>query len=269
MNSSLAKKLAVLLFLALTVWWFVISILWENRSTEANLLWGASYQLMAVMGVIFGILVSKSWGGTQSVMGKTILFFAFGLLLQVLGQSTFSYYNLILQNDIPYPSLADLGYFLSIPVYVYATVLLAKAAGAGLSLQSVHKKVLAVIIPGIVLAASYFVFLTGYEFDWSNPVRIFLDFGYPLGQALYVSLALLVYILSKNFLGGMMKPKILIILFALAIQYVADYNFLLQANHETWINGGYGDFIYLLAYFLMTLALINLGSAYEKIKAHQ
>lgn len=269
MNSNLAKKLAVLLFLALTIWWFIIAVLWENQSVDANLLWGASYQLMAVVGVIFGMLVSRSWGGTQSIMGKTILFYALGLLLQVLGQSVFSYYNLILQVEIPYPSLADLGYFLSIPVYVYATALLAKAAGAGISLKALHKKVLAIIIPAVILAASYFVFLKGYEFDWESPLRMFLDFGYPLGQALYVSLALLVYVLSKNFLGGLMKPKILIVLFALAIQYIADYNFLTQAYHGTWVNGGYGDFIYLLAYFLMTLALVNLGSAYEKIKAHQ
>ena len=110
------------------------------------------------------------------------------------------------------------------------------------------------------------VFLKNYEFDWSNLLKVFLDFGYPLGQAFYVSLALLTFLLSKEFLGGLMKPKVLIILFALAVQYMADYNFLTQVNNGTWINGGYGDYIYLLAYFLMTIALINLGSVFEKIQ---
>src|SRR6185369_3281343 len=110
------------------------------------------------------------------------------------------------------------------------------------------------------LIASYMIFLQGYEFDWSNPLRVFLDFGYPLGQAFYVSLAILVFILSKNFLGGLMRPKVLLILLAIAVQYIADYNFLYQAYNETWVNGGYGDYIYLISYFLMTFALINLGT---------
>ena len=91
---------------------------------------------------------------------------------------------------------------------------------------------------------------------------MFLDFGYPLGQALYVSLALLTYLLSTKTLGGIMKNKVLLILFALAVQYAADYNFLSQAYAETWRNGGYGDAIYLLAYFLMALGLIQLKQSF-------
>ena len=102
------------------------------------------------------------------------------------------------------------------------------------------------------------MFLQKYEFDWGQPLKIFLDFGYPFGQAIYVSLALLTYTLSKSVLGGIMKKKILFILFAFLMQYVADYNFLFQSSRGTWANGGYGDFLYFLAYFLMTLGLLNL-----------
>jgi hypothetical protein len=56
------------------------------------------------------------------------------------------------------------------------------------------------------------------------------------------------------------------ILVALLIQYIADYNFLHEAYYGTWVNGGYGDYIYLLSYFTMSFALINFGSAYEQIK---
>jgi diguanylate cyclase len=265
-NSSLARKLSVTLFAVLSVWWIFIALVFKNESAQANLIWGASYQLMALCGVIFGYIIAKSWGGTRSLVGKTILLFSVGLLLQVFGQSVFSYYNLFLRVNLPYPSLADIGYFLSIPFYIYGTVLLAEVSGARLSLKFIHNKIQAIIIPLILLIASYVVFLRGYEFDWESPLRVFLDFGYPLGQAFYVALALLVFILSKNFLGGLMKPKVLIVLFALAIQYIADYNFLLQAYNETWVNGGYGDYIYLLSYFMMSLALINLGSVFEKIK---
>jgi len=266
MNSGIAKILAIILFVVLSIWWLFVAFVLKNESINANLFWAASYQLMALFGVTFGLIISKSWGGLKSVMGKTIIFFCIGLMLQIFGQTIFSFYNLFLKVEIPYPSLADMGYFLSIPFYAYATIFLAKASGVGLSLKFVHKKIQAVIIPAILLIASYVIFLKGYEFDWFNPLRIFLDFGYPLGQAFYVSLAVLVLVLSKDFLGGLMRPKVLIILFALAVQYIADYNFLLQAYNGTWVNGGYGDYIYLFSYFMMSIALINLGSAFEKIQ---
>lgn len=265
-SSTFVKKVAIALFILLSVWWVVIAFLLKNESVSANLFWAASYQLMALFGGIFGSFVSRSWGGFKSTLGKTIAFFSIGLFLQVLGQSVFSFYNLVLKVEIPYPSLADIGYFLSIPFYIYAVLLLGKASGAGLSFKSINKKLQAVLIPVAALALSYFIFLKGYEFDWSSPLRIFLDFGYPFGQAIYVSLALLVFMLSRNFLGGAMRPKVLIVLFALIVQYIADYNFLYQAQHGTWVNGGYGDYIYLLAYFIMSLALINLGSVFESIR---
>lgn len=262
----LVRKLSLILFAFLSVWWVYVAFVLKNESTQANLFWGASYQLMAVFGVICGLIISKSWGGFKSVMGRTIISFCIGLMLQVFGQTVFSYYNLILMVDIPYPSLADAGYFLSIPFYSYAAILLARTAGAGLSLKSIHKKAQMLIIPLLALIISYFIFLKDYVFDWSNPLLVFLDFGYPLGQAFYVSLALLAFVLSKELLGGMMKHKVLTVLFALAVQYIADYNFLLQAHNGTWTNGGYGDYLYLVSYFMMSLALINLGSAFDKIK---
>jgi len=265
-NSGLMKKLAIVLFVLLSGWWMFVYFILKNESIPANLLWAASYQLMALFGVICGLFISRRWGGFKSIVGRTILFFCIGLLLQVFGQSIFSFYNLFLKIEVPYPSVADVGFFFSIPFYAYAVFLLGKASGSHLSLKSFYKKIEALIIPAIILIASYLIFLRGYEFDWSNPLLIFLDFGYPLGQAAYVSIALLVFILSKNLLGGLMRPKVFMVLSALAVQYLADFNFLYQVSNQTWVNGGYGDYIYLVAYFCMTMALVNLGSAFEKIK---
>ncbi len=265
-NLGFVQKFSIFFFVVLSIWWTIVALVLKNNYIHANLIWAASYQLMAVFGLIFGFIIARSWGGIRSIVGKTIMFFSIGLLLQVFGQTIFSIYNLVLEIEIPYPSWADVGYFLSIPFYVYATILLGKVSGVGLSLKSVHKKILAIFVPLALLLTSYMIFLQGYEFDWSSPLRIFLDFGYPLGQAFYVSLALLVFVLSKEFLGGVMRSGVLTILLALVIQYVADYNFLYQVSKGTWINGGYGDFIYLSAYFFMSIALINLGNLFKKIK---
>jgi len=252
-----------ILFGVLTVWWIVLFFMDKNANVGHNLIWGVSYQAVAVWGAFWGLFISRTWGGLKSVMGQAIIFFSLGLLLQAFGQSIFSYYNLVLGVDMPYPSISDIGFFGSIPLYIYAVLLLGRASGVAISLRSVKSKIVALLIPAAILSMSYLFFLKGYEFDWSNPLRVFLDFGYPIGQALYISVAILVFVLSKNLLGGIMREKIIFVLGALFVQYFADYNFLYQALQGTWVNGGYGDFIYLIAYFFMSYSVIRLAATFH------
>ncbi|MFH1170724.1 MAG: hypothetical protein V1704_04165 [Candidatus Vogelbacteria bacterium] len=187
-----------------------------------------------------------------------------GLLAQSFGQSVFSFY-FYTGAELPYPSLADLGFFGSIPLYIYGVILLGRASGIKVSLKSYAKQIVAFIIPLLMLGVSYYIFLKDYEFDWSQPIKTFLDFGYPLGQAFYVSIAILVFILSRKILGGIMKIPILIFLIALVSQYLSDYLFLYQSNNGTFVGGGSVDYMYLVSYFLMALSLIVLGHTYQKI----
>ena len=245
------------IFGVLTIWWALLFFF--AASEQARLIWAASYQAIALWGGVLGLLVvSRLWGGMKSVMGRVVIYFSLGLLLQVFGQSVFSFYTTILKVDIPYPSLADIGFFGSIPFYIYGIILLGRASKVSISLKSFEKKIQAVLIPLVMLLISYASFLRNQEVDFSHKLRVFLDFGYPIGQAIYISIAILVYVFSRKILGGIMKDKILLILAALAIQYAADYNFLYQNLNGTWLNGGYGDYIYLVSYFLMALALVRL-----------
>jgi hypothetical protein len=260
---SIIETIATTLFIILTVWWVVLFFGYNAENTQVNLQWAASYQLIALWGVVWGLIMGKRWGGLKSVMGRAITFFALGLLLQAFGQTVFSIYNLALKVEIPYPSLADIGFFGSIPLYIYATLQLGKASGA--SIQSLGKKFIVILLPIAALIISYFAFLQNYEFAGVSSLQVFLDFGYPFGQAIYISLALLAYVLSRSSLGGVMRGRVVFILIALVIQYVADSNFLYQYTNGTWINGGYGDYIYLLAYFFMTYGLIRLGTTLKRI----
>lgn len=255
-----AQVLSVI-FGVLLVWWIFLFLLGQNEDNRyQNLVWAALYQLIALLGGIWGILISRGWGGKRSVMGRSIVAFSLGLLLQVFGQSVFSFYNLFLGVEIPYPSIADIGYFGSIPLYIYGILLLAKASGVSISLRSYRQKLQAIIIPIIMCGGSYYFFLLGYEYDGNGFLKAFLDFGYPLGQAIYVAIAILTYTLSKKVLGGIMRGKVCFILIALVAQYIADSNFLYQAINLTWINGGYGDLLYMISYLLMAFGLLQLKS---------
>ena len=257
-------KFAIGLLALLTVWYFISPSL--NGSERFFGDFPSIYAVMALWGGIWGFSISREWGFTKSIMGKAILFFSLGLFAQVFGQVVYAYYSFFQGIEIPYPSLGDLGYFGSIPLYIYAVYLLAKASGVKIGLRSATNKILLVLVPLVMLGVGYFLFLREYSIDWSDPIRVFLDFGYPLGQAIYIAMAILTYSLSRGVLGGIMKPKILFFLFALVVQFLADYVFLIQAYYGSWGAGGFNDYMYLLAYFFMTLAILQLKTVRDKLQ---
>lgn len=253
-----AAKVALIFFILLSLWWVYLNFIGNFPDDSQKQLFAAVYGLMALWGAIWGFLISRQWGGYKSIIGKAIIFFSLGLFAQEFGQLAYSYYIYYLHIEVPYPSLGDIGYFSSILFYIYGVVLLAKASGVRIFSSSLGSKLQAVIIPLIILSASYWMFLRDYSFDWSNPLKIFLDFGYPLGQSIYISLAVLAFLLSRKILGGLMRNKILFILAALFVQYVADYTFLYQSSRGLWKVGEINDLVYLIAYLVMASALFQL-----------
>jgi len=259
--------IVVIIFFVLTAWWFYLNPFSNDPSLVSNkYIWGSYYQILAIIGGIVGIIISRSFGGFKSWLGKSVLFLAIGLFLQSFGQSVYSYFNIVAQVQAPYPSIGDIGYFGSVIAYILGVLCLARVSGAKFSLKLYRNKIQALLLPLIMLLGSYAVFLRSYQFDWTNWLKIFLDFGYPLGQAFYVSIAILTLILTRNMLGGVMKKPMVLILISLIIQYVSDSNFLFQANNGSWLVAGYGDFLYMASYLMMTISIIQIGSALNDLK---
>lgn len=253
------------LFFLYTLFWLYIQSFFPNSPKLFIDIFSNTYCLMALIGGLFGVFIAKKWGGWKSLIGKTILLFSFGLFAQTFGQITYSYMSDILKIDIPYPSIGDLGYFGSVIMYIYGSLLLAKAIGIKFTLNSIKTKLQAITVPLLLLGYTYFIFLKDYKFNYNQPLTILLDFGYPLGQSFYISIILLTFLLTRKILGGLMRKKILFLYFALLLQYLSDFNFLYQNNRGTWVYAGYGDYLYFLAYFFMTLAILNINNAYHEI----
>lgn len=268
MDDGLKKEktaqLAIIFFLIFSVWW-VFLFFTSQKNAPGNQLFTSLYGLMALWGGVWGLKISKKWGGVKSLVGKSIIAFSIGLLAQEFGQIYYSY-HLYFFKEILYPSIGDIGYFGSIPLYIYGALNLAKVSGVKVGLRNFRSKLLAIVLPISILLISYFYFLKGYLFDWSKPLTIFLDFGYPLGQAIYVSIALLTYLLSRKLLGGIMKVPVLFILISLFVQYISDFAFLYQLSHGTEYAGGLNDYLYFISYYLMTLSLIQLNTVLTKLR---
>jgi hypothetical protein len=117
-----------------------------------------------------------------------------------------------------------------------------------------------------MLGLVYWLFLNGYDFASTGWLATLLTFGYPLGQAIYISIALVTILLSRGALGGVMKSRVEMLLVALIAQFAADFTFLYQTKMGTWAAGGINDYMYLVAYFLMTIALIRMKLVFDQVK---
>lgn len=263
-SSIFNKKLfyILLIFYFILLGWWIRIYLSGLTDTSENYLFGFVYSFIALVGGIYGLRVSKRWGGYKSLVGRGIMFFSLGLIGEWFGQTTWSYYNIIARVEVPYPSIADIGYFSIIPFYALGMYSFLKAAGGRITLKTIKGKVLAFLLPLVMVGISYILFLKEVSIDFSQPLRTFLDLGYPLGEAITISIALLTYSLSKGVLGGIMKSRVLYLVFALFVQYITDYLFLHKAAAGTYYNAGPVDMMYATSFLIMAIGLISL-SEYE------
>ncbi len=257
----------IAIFLFFSTWWIYLRKFDIDSVRNDRQLWGAAYQILAFYGGIVGTFISYKWGGHKSLLGRVILAFSIGLFLQCFGQTYSSYYVYHYNVESPsYPGIGDIGFMGSVVAYIYGAIALSKISGVGVTLKKIKNKVWAFLIPLLILAGSYFFFLQGYEFDFSQKIKTILDLGYPFGQAFYVSMAILALIMSRNVLGGVMKKPMLFLIFALLFQYFADFFFLYEANAGIWYVGNINDYLYCASYFVMTLSLIQIGRSFYKIQ---
>lgn len=243
------------LYAIVYIWWVKLQFI--GIGTSEAYLFNWFYGLIGLSGAIYGIRISlKRWGGWKSVIGRGLILLPIGLLGQWFGLQIWTYYNAVVKIEVPYPSLADIGYFALIPAYTLGAWMFAHASGARFSLKTMRGKILALSIPFIALIGAYTLFLRDIGFDLSNPVKLFFDIGYPLGETIPVSIALFTFTLSRNLLGGTMKSRILYLVGAFFFQFITEYAFLYAAGAQTYINGGWNDLMYATSYTIMSIGLI-------------
>lgn len=245
------------LYLVCVVWWGYLKV--NNLSnTNESYLFNWFYGFIALSGAGYGVYISHTrWGGWDSVIGKGLILLSLGLFGQWFGLQVWTYYNVIAHLEVPYPSWADLGYFSLVPFYGLSAFMFAKASGAKFSLKTKSGKVWAAVIPFMALMLSYSLFLRDIGLDLSDPLKTFLDFGYPLGEIIPVSIAMFTLTLSRSFLGGTMRSRIIYLVGAFFFQFLTEYAFLYAAGAGLYTNGGWNDLMYASAYTIMSLGLIS------------
>src|SRR3982750_1759302 len=95
--------LITIVFLGFAVWWATLQPDLDQQGLSVQ--WfGGTYGLMALIGSLMGFTAAQKWGGFRTVLGKSLMFFSFGLLAQEIGQLIYTYYVYGAKVEIPYPS---------------------------------------------------------------------------------------------------------------------------------------------------------------------
>jgi hypothetical protein len=232
------------------------------KDSPINLVWGIGINFIPTFGGLFGLSIARQWGGFKSFVGKAIGFLSLGLLSWSIGNWIWSYYNFFGNIDVPYPSFADIGYILAVPLWTIGIFQLSKVTGAKFSVRRVTGRLYVILLPIIVGVFSYFslfVVARASRFDWTNAgiLKIFFDLAYPIGDWKILTLAFLIWGLSLKYLGGRYRWPIFTILFGFILMFFADFSFSYSTTLGSYYNGGPFDIIFVLALFVISFGISN------------
>ncbi|MBI2021621.1 hypothetical protein HYS93_01910 [Candidatus Daviesbacteria bacterium] len=257
-----SSKILILFYIGLVVWWFMIFARGITETTE-NYLYSFVYGLIPLIWGLIGLRNSMLWGGLKSLMGKSIAFLSLGLLAWAIGNLVWAYYNLIMRVPVPYPSPADFIFILSFPLWAIGISLLSRVTGMVFSLRRVRGKIILFVIPILAIALSYYLLFTvarGGVIDTEGGLlKFFLDIAFPVWDVIILTLALLVFGLSFNYLGGRFKWPIIILLLGFGVNYITDFSFSYTTTLGTFFVGSWVDLLFATAMFLIALGVALLS----------
>ncbi len=263
-NISRSSKIIFFYYIFIFIWWAFFFVTGKANADGEITLGGALYQfafgLIPLLGGILGLIKSKIWGGFKSYVGRALLFVSLGAICWGIGQMFWSlFYNIFTHVDVPYPSLADVGYSLSFPFLAIGLISLSKATGARFSLKHPAGKILALFITIIGIVAAYYLLIVvarGGVIDFSEGgLKLFFDLAYPLGDLVIFLFSALIYGLSFNYLGGKYKLPILSIILGMFVLFIADFSFSYTTTVGSYYNGHWVDMILPTAWMLIVFGV--------------
>lgn len=260
MNIKNKSNLIAGYYVAIIVYWVVL-FLTHTKASQINYFYQFAFGLIPLLGGLGGLLNARKWGGFKSKLGRALSFLSLGTIAWGLGQMAWSYYVIFRGNEVPFPSLADLGYITAVPLWTLGIFTLSKATGAGYGFRNNPvKKFGAFAIPALIAVISYYLLIVVARDGTLIPsgesaLKLVLDIGYPLGDVLVLSFALLIFGLSSGYLGGRYRSAIYTILAGFGVMYFADFSFSYTTTNGSYYNGHWVDLLFPTAMALITYGL--------------
>lgn len=228
-----------------------------QTNTEWNYLFNAAYALLYFSVGIVGLFGIKLHGLKSSV-GRELLAISLGMFGFSFGLFVWSFFNIILKIETPYPSLADAFFVLYIPFIGYGIINLLSVFGLFYSKRILVETTL------IFQLATIVIFLFGNPPDISTTVPILersLNIFYLLGDAFLISLGYMLIRLTR----GKIHQSFFFFIGALIVMAIADLVFAYRTGAEIYWNGDIADILFATSGFFFSLGVTRIVSSQIKI----
>lgn len=243
----------------------------HQKETVGSNIYQILNTILPLTGGYFGLLTAKKYSGWKSTLGQGIILVSLGMIAWALGQSAWTFYNIHSKIDVPYPSWADVGYLAAIPLWFAGVIKISSAMGVKYQLRKTAGKLTLVTIPVISVLLSYYLLIKVGRGGWPQHdelnLKVFIDLAYPFGDVLVASVALTIYGLSKDYIGGRFKLPVLFTLVGFIGMYAADFLLAYGTTKGTYYGGSWVDSIYTISLAMIGLGLVKMDPSDFKWKS--
>lgn len=204
------------------------------------------------------------WGtkltGFHNSTGKHLASIGIGMIGFAIGLFIWSYYNIILNIKVPYPSYADMFFILYIPFLAAGIINLLRLFGVFVDKKIYFESSI------IFLFFIVFVFMIGNPPDLSSNTPVFersFNIMYLLGDSFLISLGYMLIRLTR----GKIHKSFIYFMCALFTMAFADLLFSYRIADGSYWNGGFSDILYALSGLFFSLGVIKIIATQYKIKS--
>lgn len=256
---GVVKKISLSLLTFFVACWALYLQLSPDKTTTWNYLYNIGYGLLYFFGAFMGVTGAIRLS-TQTNMGKALLYLGLGLGSYGSGLVIWSYYNIILQVEIPYPSASDILFLFFIPLIAAGCLSALGIVRSQLSRRSALEAVGIFIISSLVV----FGFLNRPDLSRDLPflTKLF-NIAYPLGDTILLTLAYTTVRIS----GGGMRSGMMLISLGLLFQVLGDMVFAYRTTTETYWNGDIADILFSASAAISSFGMLRLFDSFTQVES--
>ena len=262
-NSAEARALwravgMILLFNGLLVAWVLLDP-YGDRVTAIVLNAAGFVGPLLVLPLCFGGLLewmrrrgaSRTGDQPSAMTGQRLapVLLGMGILCYVLGQMGFTYYDLVLQQAPPFPSLADVGYLIEYPFFLLGILLLPArpipvASRARIALDGL------MIMTAALTFSWYFVLGPVVQQGTETVLAKVVSAAYPLADIVLIACLVILALRPGE---HALRPAAYVLALALGFYVVMDSIYAYQVLNGTYVTGTILDVGWPVAYMLIGL----------------
>lgn len=230
-----------------------------NIMPQAQVLIVFANYATALLGAFIGIYASIKIG-IHNFVGKGLLFLGLGSFFSFIGYLLWDYTESILLIELPYPSIADVSWSLSMPLGIIGVYYLVKIYQPRMRPRFILETAFI-----FLLASAITIYLIGWpDFSESTFTTGFFDVYYTITDIAWLALTFI----TLRIAGGRIFAGLLLYAIATFLMAVGDILFAIRMNNGTFFYGDIADLTLLFGWICATAGIYLTAQTFSNTQAH-